>query len=107
MPLAYHTNCSNLQTLEENWQTGDYKVSKQEFPLEGDLVDDFLMTETRIVRPNESKKCFELYNRWTIEFQKVFYFTILYLFIDLRVEIDINPQFCFLFLENSISIYFG
>ena len=56
------------QNVDDNWQTG--KCVIEEFPLE---LDDYFssMDSTRIVRINNSKHCCEIYNRWTLELEKV------------------------------------
>lgn len=63
-----------LKNVDDNWQTG--KCAIEEFPL--DIVPDIMLVfeyssvnSTRIVRPNKSEHCHEIYNRWTFKLEKV------------------------------------
>ena len=62
-----------LQTVGDNWKIG--KCVKEEFTYFTDQLDGqpnlFLLGDTRLVKQNQSKLCFEVYNRWTLELEMV------------------------------------
>ena len=63
-----------LQTVGDNWKIG--KFVKEEFTyfntalLHG-ITYLLLLGDTRLVKKNQSKLCFEVYNRWTLELEMV------------------------------------
>jgi len=58
-----------MQNLHDNWETG--KNVEVQLKYTGCYEDCSKMDDTRIVRKNHIKRCYELVNRWTRDLIKV------------------------------------